>query len=422
MNRPRRHSPSSTGDTRRHLATVLLMATTIIRDLRIIDATGRPPIEQGWLAIDGDRLAEVSSGDPGPVAPAVALIDGTGLTALPGLIDCHAHVSGLHRAERGRDGDPMSFVADGLDVVAGLRNVLRSGVTALRDCGYPHHGIFAIRSAIEAGLVEGPRLYLSGRAICATAGHGAAISVQVSGADDARRAARTEAKAGADWVKLMVTGGTATAGEAITDVQLTADEASAAVEEAHRRGRRVSAHCSNLEGARLAVDAGVDSIEHGIALDAEIADRMAERDIWLSPALLCTQIEGTAGPASGIPDWVRQKGAEAFGQQRESFRRALQAGVRIVASTDAEVPYLALGADAVARELAVMIELGVSPQAAIEAATREAAELLGASAEIGTLQTGRAADLILVTGDPWADVTVLARPECVFKAGILVGP
>jgi len=396
------------------------MATTIIRGIRIIDAAGHPPIEHGWLAIDGDRLSEIASGDPGPVAADITVIDGAGSTALPGLIDCHAHASGLHRAKRDRGDEQASVVADGLDVAVGLQTVLSSGVTALRDCGYPHHGIFAIRSAIEARSIEGPRLYLSGRAICATGGHGATISVEVSGADGARRAVRTEAKAGADWIKLMVTGGTATQGEAITDVQLTAGEARAAVEEAHRRGRRVSAHCSNLAGTRLAIDAGVDSIEHGIALDTETADVMAERGIWLSPALLCTQIEATAGPDSGIPEWVRRKGVEAFDQQQVSFRRAIQAGVRIVASTDAEVPYLALGAEALTRELALMIDLGMPMSAVIEAATSEAAELLGASSDIGTLQKGRFADLILVDGDPQVDVSVLARPRLVFKEGALV--
>ncbi len=397
-----------------------MSATTIIRGLRIIDATGRPPVDHGWLAIEADRLSEIGSGDPGPVATGITVIDGAGLTALPGLIDCHAHAAGLHRGDRNTDDSVEGVVADGLDASTGLRQVLHSGVTSLRDCGYPHHGIFANRAAIESGLVEGPRLFLSGRAICATGGHGAQISVEVSGPDEVRRAVRIETKAGADWVKLMVTGGTATPGEAITDVQLTIDEVRAAVEEAHRRGRRVSAHCSNLAGARLALEAGVDSIEHGIALDTETAERMAERGAWLSPALLCTQIEANSGPESGIPDWVRRKGLEAFGQQRESFQRALRAGVRIVASTDAQVPYLALGADALARELALMIELGMAAPAAIEAATREAAELLNASSEIGTLQAGRLADLILVEGDPYLDQRVLARPRIVIRAGRIV--
>ena len=215
---------------------------------------------------------------------------------MPGLIDCHAHVAGFHSRDRSHDPDARAKAADTIDVLDGLRRVLESGVTSIRDCGYPHHGIFAIRDAANAGRVLAPRLALSGRAICATAGHGAWISVEISGPDEARRAVRLEAKAGSEWIKLMVTGGTATPGEAVSDVQLTIEEARAVVEEAHRRGRRVAAHCSNLAGTMLALDAGVDSIEHGIAIDAVAAQRMAQEGVWLVPSLLCTQVEGTAGP------------------------------------------------------------------------------------------------------------------------------
>ena len=136
----------------------------------------------------------------------------------------------------------------------------------------------------------------------------------------------------------MVTGGTATPGEAVTDVQLTLDEAQAAVDEAHRRGRRVSAHCSNLAGTMLALDVGVDSIEHGIAIDAIAARRMADSGVWLAPSLLCTQVEGMAGPESGIPDYVRRKAADIFRQQQTSFQQALAAGVRIAAGPTPRCP------------------------------------------------------------------------------------
>jgi len=391
--------------------------TTIIRDVRILDATGRPPIQRGWIAIKEGLIVEVDEGTPGETGSDIQMIDGSGLTALPGLIDSHAHVSGFHRGGRDRVLDAFATAADTLDVISGLKRVLREGVTTLRDCGYPHHGIFAVRDSVVAGRIEGPRLMLSGRAICATGGHGASISVEVSGVDEARRSVRVEAKAGADWIKLMLTGGTATPGEAVTDVQLTLDEARAAVEEAHRRGRHVSAHCSNLPGTMLALDAGVDSIEHGIAIDAGAARRMADQGVWLAPSLLCTQVEGTAGPESGIPDYVRRKGAEIFRQQQASFQQALTAGVRIAAATDAEVSYLPLGVETLARELGLMAELGMSPQTAIESATRGGAELLGLDPSIGTLQAGRTADILLVTGDPLADLTALSHPRLVIQAG-----
>jgi imidazolonepropionase-like amidohydrolase len=394
--------------------------TTIIRNVRVVDATGGPPIPRGWIAIVDGQISEVGRGTPRDLGSEVVGIDGTGLTALPGLIDCHAHAVGFHRRARDRAPDPFTAAADTLDVLSGLQRVVRSGVTTIRDCGYPHHGIFAVRDAAQAGMIESPRLVLSGRAIAATAGHGASISVEVSGADEARRAVRVEAKAGADWIKLMMTGGTATPGESVTDVQLTLDEARAAVDEAHRRGRRVSAHCSNLKGTMLALDAGVDSIEHGIAIDAAAARRMADGGVWLAPSLLCTQIEGTAGPESGIPDYVRRKGAEIYRQQQASFQVALAAGVRMAAATDAEVAYLPLGSGALARELALMVELGMTPQAAVASATRCGAELLGLEASTGTLEAGRMADIVLVGGDPLTDISAVGETHLVMRAGRVV--
>jgi imidazolonepropionase-like amidohydrolase len=170
----------------------------------------------------------------------------------------------------------------------------------------------------------------------------------------------------------------------------------------------------------LALEAGVDSIEHGIAIDAVAAKRMADEGVWLAPSLLCTQVEGTAGPESGIPAYVRRKGAEIFRQQQASFQQALAAGVRIAAATDAEVSYLPLGAETLARELGLMVELGMSPPAAIESATRAGAELLGLDQRIGTLQAGRTADIVLVPGDPLADLTALGHPRMVIQAGRVV--
>ena len=256
-------------------------------------------------------------------------------------------------------------------------SVVRSGVTTIRDCGHPHHGIFALRAAADEGRIDAPRMSVSGRAITATGGHGSFLAVQADGVDAVRRAVRTEAKAGAEWIKVMVTGGTATPGEEVTDVQLTLEEVRAVVDEAHRRRRGVCAHVSNLAGTHLALEAGVDSIEHGIALDDAAVERMVEGGTWLVPSLLCTKTEGEAGPESGIPEFIRRKGAEIYRQQMASFQRALAGGVQIAAGTDAAVPYLPLGGPTLAAELALMVELGMPPSAAIASATSEAARMLG---------------------------------------------
>jgi imidazolonepropionase-like amidohydrolase len=164
-----------------------------------------------------------------------------------------------------------------------------------------------VREAAQAGLFPSPRLILCGRALCAYGGHAASLSVQVDGVDAVRRATRVECKAGADWIKLMITGGTATPNERVADIQFTAEEIAAAVDEAHRWGRRVCAHCSNLEGTKLALRAGIDCVEHGIELDDEAVALMKARGVWLSASLKCTEVEGVNRPEDNVPAFIARR-------------------------------------------------------------------------------------------------------------------
>jgi imidazolonepropionase-like amidohydrolase len=194
----------------------------------------------------------------------------------------------------------------------------------------------------------------------------------------------------------------------------------AAVDEAHRRGKQVCAHCSCLAGAQALVEAGVDSIEHGIVLDEQVVRDMIAKGIWLVPSLKCTAIEGESGPESGIPDFVREKAREIYKTQMQSFQRALAQGVQIAAGTDAGPAYLPLGRESLVLELALMVELGMAPMAAIEACTRQAARLLGLEADLGTLEAGKLADILLVDGDPLADIRTLDRVQTVIKGGQII--
>lgn len=391
----------------------------VLRAQQILTSAGAPPIPDGYVVVQGDRITDVGSGRPADTPSGAISVDAGDRTILPGLIDCHTHVAGLHRSQGPQSCSASRITADALDVAAGLGRVLRSGITTIRDCGYPHHGIFAVREAARRGQIPAPRIYLSGRAICATGGHGASLSVEVDGPSAVQRAVRIELKAGAEWIKLMTTGGTATPGEEVTDVQLSAGEIKAAVEEAHRRNRQVCSHCSNLQGAQLLIEAGVDSIEHGIELDGDAVTAMARRGIWLIPTLRCTEIEGTAGPDSGIPEFVRLKAAAIYRRQMTSFRLALDAGVPIAAGTDAQQPYLELGLPALVSELQLMTELGMTPTQAIGSATGHAAALLR-DTDIGTVEAGRRADLLVADGDPTRDITRLRKPWLVMAGGKLV--
>lgn len=387
----------------------------VVHGARVLEPRG-DGVRVGWVLVDDDRIVSVGDGTPPSDLLADLAIDVQGRTLLPGLIDSHTHIIGLSPGDPDPDADAERVARDTVHAVVGLADVVRSGVTTARDCGHPHHGVFAVRATADDGRIIAPRLRLAGRAITATGGHGSPLSVQADGVDAVRRAVRVESKAGADWIKVMVTGGTATPGEEVTDVQLTLEEVAAIVDEAHRRGRGVCAHVSNLAGTRLALRAGVDSLEHGIALDDAAVEQMVDAGTWLVPSLLCTKTEGEAGPESGIPEFIRRKGAAIYRQQMASFQRALAAGVRIAAGTDAAVPYLPLGGPTLAAELALMVELGMSPAAAIASATSAAAEMLGIEA-LGVVEPGSKGDLIVVEGDPLLDLATLGRPWLVVSRG-----
>jgi len=392
----------------------------VIANARIIPANGAPPIEDGVVVLDRAHIKSVGATDqtPVPQGEGVQFVDAGGGTVLPGLIDMHVHVAGeLSCEEQAKGFSPRAVTAHMLRVASTLEDVARSGVTSLRDAGFPHHGIFALREGIDHGLCLGPRLFLSGRALAATGGHGARVSVQVDGVTEVRRAVRAESKAGADWIKLMATGGTATPGERVLDVQLTVEEMAAAVDEAHRRGKRVCAHCSCLDGAWAVVRAGVDSLEHGIVLDDAVVAEMMSQGTWLVPSLKCTEIEGRSGPESGIPAFVREKAREIYRIQQSSFQRAFKAGVQIAAGTDAGPDYLPLGRESLVLELALMVDLGMPPLAAIESCTRQAARMLGVEADLGTLEPGKLADLLVVGGDPLADIAALNDVRQVILGG-----
>ncbi len=397
--------------------------TTVIENARIIDATGAEPIRDGVLIVEGQRIAAIGARNvvEVPTGDCVETIDARGGTLLPGLIDMHVHIMGeLTVQERLAGYVPQTVAAHTIRVTKALQDVVRSGVTTVREAGFPHHGVFALREAIESGDLCGPRLFLSGRALTATGGHCDWMSIQVDGPDAVRKAVRSETKAGADWIKLMATGGTGTPGERTQDVQLTVAEMAAAVDEAHRRGKKVCAHCSCLAGAQALVEAGVDSIEHGIELDDDTVQDMVRQGVWLVPTLKCTAIEGESGPETGIPDFIREKARSIYRTQMRSFQRALAAGVQIAAGTDAGQPYLLLGRHSLVLELALMVHLGMTPMAAIESCTRRAAHLLGASEALGTLEEGKLADVILVDGDPLLDIAALDRVQWVMKQGRLL--
>lgn len=388
---------------------------TLLRNVRLFDGTGAPPRSDVDILFEGGRIAAVG--------PGLASREGTealdlgGRMLLPGLIDCHVHIAML--------GDPDEVAKIGTTPAAvwawnaaeNARKTVEAGVTGVRDLGTVAGVSIPLREMTASGRLPGPRIRAAGAAVCMTGGHGWWIGRQADGADDVRKAVREQLRAGADAIKLIATGGVMTPGVDPRSPQLTEEELRAGVEEAHKAFVKVGSHAQATAGIKNAVRAGVDSIEHGIYLDDEAIEEMCARGTFLVATLVAPESISKHGIAAGVPAYMVEKSDRAREAHRESFRRAVRAGVRIAMGTDAGTPFNRHGANA--EEIALMVECGMSPADALLAATRDAAELLDLSDEAGTVEAGKSADLVIVDGDPLEEVRVLCRPESIL--GVLKG-
>lgn len=389
----------------------------MLRNVTVVDGTGAPPVPGQAVVVEGRRIAWIGPEGSAPATAPENVVDGGGRTVLPGLINCHVHLTA--------DGAPDLFAQVAGDTVplATLRaaqsavETLRSGVTTVRDCGAADDIVVELAKAIDRGLVAGPRVQAAGRVITMTGGHGHFIGREADGPDEVRKATRAEIKAGAAVIKVMATGGVLTPGVSPTQTALLPEELAVVAEEAHNSGRRVTTHAIGRSGIHNALVSGIDSIEHGFYLDDELLDLAVARGTFLVPTILAVDGIVRNGHAAGIPQWVVDKAEKEAAKQRESFAAAVSSGMRIAAGTDAGTPFNRHGD--LARELVLMVEHGLSPMQTLVAATRGAAENLGMAHEIGTLEVGKLADLVLVDGDPVADIAATGRVVLVVKDGVV---
>jgi len=390
----------------------------LLTGARLIDGTGKV-FESATLVIEGNRIKTVSAS---PLASDLSPhLDLPGKTILPGFIDCHVHLC------MDPVPDPVQQVLSdtpALSVLRAARNArrtLEAGVTTVRDLGARDHVDFSLRKAIQMGICVGPRLFLSGRLICMTGGHGHWIGREADGPDEVRKAAREQLKAGADFIKLISTGGVLTPGVEPGATQLSYEELRAGIEEARKAGKRTAAHAQGSEGIMNAVKAGIHSIEHGFFMTDEIVEAMVQRNVFFVPT--CTALYRLLeyGTQAGIPPYVIEKAQKAREHHAESFKKAHRAGVKIAMGTDAGTPFNSHGGNL--KELEWMVTLGMTPMEALLASTRHAAELLGMEAQLGTLEEGKLADLVVVEGNPLEDIQVLQDRDkiaYVFKDGEIV--
>jgi imidazolonepropionase-like amidohydrolase len=399
------------------------MTRTVFRGGAVFDGTGAAPAAADVVVEDG-RIVDVGTRLDGDVD-----VDVTGRTILPGLFDCHTHVVFSHVDLWRSVQTPFSYRF--FEAAVNLERTLRVGITTVRDAGGADLGI---QQAVADGLTPGPRLRISLRMLSQTGGHGddwypsgtvasflpaypGMPSGIVDGPDAMRRAVRELVKMGANVIKVATSGGVLSPRDDPRHAHFRPAELDALVEEATAAGIWVMAHAQGADGIKNAVRAGIRSIEHGIFLDDEGIELMIARGTWFVPTLVAPQgVIDAAEAGVQLPPAIVDKAHAVVDRHRAAFRTAVQAGVRIAMGTDSGVtPH---GRNL--RELALMVEGGMTPAAALEATTRSAAQLLGVDGDLGTIEPGRIADLVVVRGDPFDFADLDARIESVWKDGVRV--
>ena len=383
------------------------------RATRVFDGASEEVMEDGAVVVEDGRIASVMPAEDLPAGTEVVNLGDA--TLLPGLIDAHVHLVWSASAE------PHALVESESRALTALRCAnnaglhLRAGVTTVRDVGSTEGLAIEVGRAVELGVLPGPRVVAAGRAIAMTGGHGWFLGREADGPDAVRRAAREEMKAGAGCVKLMASGGVYGHAEEPGSPQLTEEEMGAAVQEAHKAGRKVAAHAYSPEAINNALEAGVDSIEHGSFMDRATAERMQEQGTYLVPTMSVYAAMAEKGPELGAPEYIQRKTAEVLEASREAFRLALEVGVKIAAGTDCGAPGHPHGT--LPEELRLMVEAGATPTEALRYGTSAAADLLGLAEEVGTLEPGKNADLIAVGGDPLHDIRALGEVRLMLRNG-----
>lgn len=399
----------------------------LIKAGRLINVReGRVLTDQAIL-IEGDRIKEVGPAQTVTAhAPASArVIDLSRSTVLPGLIDCHTHLT-FDPNQTGYSALGISIPRETLYGAKNARLTLEAGFTSVRNVGANGYSDVALRDAINAGDVPGPRISAAGPAIGVTGGHGdnnllaPEFHHSADGVADGVAAlttkVREQAKYGADAVKIIATGGVLSKGDSPEATQFSDEEIRVVVTEAHRLGRKVAAHAHGAAGIKQAVLAGVDSIEHGSYINDEDIQLMKQKGTYLVPTLYLADWFMENYAKIGVPEFMVEKAKVVLPAARQNIARAFKAGVRVAFGTDAAVYPHGLNA----HEFAVMVKLGLTPMQSIQAATVSAADLLGWSDRVGSIEPGRFADIIAVNGDPTADVTVLEHVSFVMKGGQVV--
>lgn len=406
------------------------MTKTIVKNGLLIDGNGGEPKDGQIIVVEGERIVYIGDEASYTASGDETIIDAAGGTILPGFIDTHVHMMMEFSPVQERLATPFSFMY--YKAAQYLKTTLEAGITSVRDALGTDLGV---KKAVEDGLIPGPRMQLSINALTITGGHGDGYTVSgnvldllpspypgmptgvCDGIEEVRKKTREMLRAGAEVIKVHATGGVLSATDHPEFTQFSLEELKVIVEEGRfRKGVKVMAHAQGAEGIKNAVRAGVHSIEHGIFIDDEAIELMLENGTFLVPTLLAPVAVLETAAETGMPDTAVQKSKEVIHHHIESFAKAHKAGVKIAMGTDAGV--MKHGTNL--RELGLMADAGMTPMEAIIASTKTAAECLGWEQQVGTLETGKLADIIVVKGNPLEDIHSLAENsniQVVIKGG-----
>ncbi len=402
--------------------------TTIIHAGTLLAVPGNAPATKQSIIIEGTQIVRIEDGfvDPAALSGDVTVIDLSDKFVLPGLMDMHVHLLGELGPNSRTDALHVTTSMQALKGAMHAKRTLDAGFTTVRDLGGKPEAIYALRDAIDNGVVPGPRIFAAGSSLAATGGHGDVDGVKAElltlwtpeticdGPYDCRRATRYAIKYGADWIKITATGGVLSDTATGTDQQMTDDELKEIMDTAHGLGVKVAAHAHGTDGINAALRAGVDSIDHGSFLDKESIRLFKQTGAYLVPTLspsykIPAQMEGNPF----FTEAIKAKALAAAAASKANFGSAYEAGVKIAFGTDTGVTKHGENAD----EFGMMIESGMTEMDAIRSATVVAAELLQKSDTLGTIESGKIADIIAVDGSPLEDITVLENVSVVIKDG-----
>jgi imidazolonepropionase-like amidohydrolase len=406
-----------------------------LKAARLFDGKSNTLLQNGVVIVQRDKI--VDAGSNLPIPGGARIIDLGDATLSPGFMDAHTHLtldfSGDYNARRLHELD-LNISEQAIRATTFARATVEAGFTTVRDLGSRFVGSrefvdVALRNSINKGLTIGPRMLVATKGIGATGGHfdptngfrdflfGREPDYTdgiANGADEIRKAVRFEVKNGADVIKAAVSGGVLSLTDEVDTPQLTPAEMTALVDESHRLRKKVAVHCHGDQAAREAIEAGVDSIEHGSFMKPETLTMMKRKGTFLTPTLMAT--EWIMGKIDNYPAALQAKAKAAAAARTDMFRNAVKMGVKISFGTDAAVyPH---GQNA--KEFTLMVDLGMTPVEALKSATANDAELLGIAQKVGTLEKGKLADVIAVPGDPTADITATERVSFVMKEGKVI--